>query len=99
MLYVSRESGPTEERYPQGIQFQSATVYNPEKEHMQTQKPNAPLIGADGNIFNLIGNASCTLHDAGMQEKADQMFQRIATSGSYEEALDIISEYVNFTET
>ncbi|HVJ50066.1 DUF4314 domain-containing protein [Desulfitobacterium sp.] len=43
-----------------------ATISQPEP--VQTQKPDAPLIGADGNIFNIMGIASCTLKAAGMRE-------------------------------
>jgi len=65
----------------------------------QTQKPDAPLIDANGNIFNLMGIASHTLKAAGMREQAGEMCRRITASGSYGEALNIIGEYVNFTET
>ena len=34
-------------------------------------KPNCPLIGADGNIFNLMGIASKTLRQNGMEEQAN----------------------------
>lgn len=61
------------------------------------QKPDCPLIGKDGNIFNLIGIASKTLRDNGLAEQAVQMRDRIRVSGSYDEALCIISEYVNIT--
>ena len=64
----------------------------------RTEKPDAPLLGANGNIFNLMGIASCTLKAAGIPEQANQMCQRITASGSYGEALNIIGEYVNFTE-
>ncbi len=64
----------------------------------RTEKPDAPLIGANGNIFNLAGIASRTLKAAGMREQANQMYQRITASCSYEKALNIIGEYVNFTE-
>ena len=60
-----------------------------------TQKPDCPLIGADGNIFNLMGMAARTLRDHGMGEQAQEMSKRIRASGSYDEALNIISEYVN----
>jgi len=70
----------------------------PELEQVQKLKPDAPLIGADGNIFSLMGIASRTLKSAGMQEQDDQMCQRITVSGSYGEAMNIIGEYVNFTE-
>jgi len=75
-------------------------------EHGQSQErenpdcrriPNAPLIGQDGNIFNLMGIASRTLKDNGMKAEAAEMRERITASGSYSEALFIIGEYVNIT--
>ncbi|MBC8587482.1 hypothetical protein CLLI_15370 [Clostridium liquoris] len=57
-------------------------------------KPRCKLIGEDGNIFNLMGIASRTLKKAGMKDKADEMVKRIMESGSYIEALAVISEYV-----
>ncbi|MCO5385396.1 MAG: hypothetical protein NHB14_05980, partial [Desulfosporosinus sp.] len=48
--------------------------------------------------FNLMGIASRTLKAAGIGKQADEMFERASASGSYEEALNIIGEYVNFTE-
>lgn len=57
-------------------------------------KPRCKLIGEDGNIFNLMGIASRTLKKAGMKDKADEMVKRIMESGSYNEALAVISEYV-----
>ena len=64
-----------------------------EKKH----KPDCPLIGKDGNIFNLIGIASKTLRDNGMPEQAVEMRDKVRASGSYEEALYVIGEYVNIT--
>lgn len=61
------------------------------------QKPDCPLIGEDGNIFNLMGIAARTLKENGMQEQAQEMKDRITKSGSYDEALNIIGEYVNIT--
>lgn len=61
------------------------------------QKPDCPLIGKDGNIFNLIGIASKTLRDNGMAEQAVEMRDKVRASGSYDEALCIIGEYVNIT--
>jgi len=60
-------------------------------------KPDCPLIGTDGNIFNLMGIASRTLKDCGMYDEAAAMQNRITASSSYEDALKIIGEYVNFT--
>lgn len=60
-------------------------------------KPKCPLIGANGNIFNLMGIASSTLKRNGMQEEAKEMCEKITKSGSYEMALSIISDYVDVT--
>lgn len=64
---------------------------------MEIIKPDCPLIRADGNIFNLMGIASKTLKDYGMAEQAEEMRNKIMASGSYEEALNILGEYVNIT--
>ena len=58
------------------------------------EKPKCPLIGADGNIFNLIGMASRTLRENGMREQAQEMQSGVTASGSYSEALNILGEYV-----
>lgn len=63
----------------------------------ERQKPDCPLIGQDGNIFNLIGIAARTLRENGMREEATEMTKRVTSSGSYSEALGIIGEYVNMT--
>lgn len=63
----------------------------------EKQKPNCPLIGEDGNIFHLIGIAAKTLRRNGMSAEATEMSEKVFGSGSYEEALKIIGEYVNIT--
>ena len=60
-------------------------------------KPDCPLIGQDGNIFNLVGIASRTLKRNGLTSEANEMASKVYKSGSYEEALGIIGEYVNIT--
>lgn len=57
-------------------------------------KPECPLLGKDSNIFNLMGIASRTLKENDLGEKAREMCSRIMESGSYDEALTIIGEYV-----
>ncbi len=57
-------------------------------------KPRCPLIGANGNIYNLLGMASRTLRENGMREQAQEMQSRVTASGSYSEALNILGEYV-----
>lgn len=62
------------------------------------QKPKCALIGEDGNIFNLMGIASRTLKRNRLRELAEEMWNRITSEAkSYEEALCIISEYVEIT--
>ena len=58
------------------------------------EKPTAKLIGANGNVFNLVAIASRALKNAGQREEAEKMTSRVFDSGSYDEALQIIMEYV-----
>lgn len=72
--------------------------FTEEQQKEESFKPDCPLIGQDGNIFNLMGIASRTLRQNGMSEQATEMRSRITeTAGSYSEALSIIGEYVNIT--
>lgn len=61
----------------------------------ENKKPVAPIMGADGNVFNLIGICSRALKKAGYKEQADEMTNRIQNSKSYDEALSIMMEYVD----
>lgn len=65
----------------------------------EREKPDCALIGQDGNIFNLAGIAFRTLREYGRGAEAEEMKKRIFASGSYEEALNIIGEYVNITDS
>ena len=58
-------------------------------------KPDCKLIGEDGNIFNLMARAARTLRENDLSEEAKEMRERFTSSGSYDEALCIIGEYVN----
>lgn len=60
----------------------------------EVSKPKVKLVGANGNIFNLLGIASRSLRAANQKDKATEMSNRVMSSGSYEEALSIIMEYV-----
>ena len=60
----------------------------------EQKKPECPLIGADGNIFNIMGIAARSLKNCGMGDAAKEMQSRVTSSGSYDEALAIITEYV-----
>jgi len=58
-------------------------------------KPDAPMIGADGNIFNQLSIAKKALKDNRQGYDAKEMAARVMNSNSYDEALRIITEYVN----
>lgn len=57
-------------------------------------KIEVKLIGEDGNIFNLLGIASRALKRNGQRDEAEEMSERVFKSNSYDEALIIISDYV-----
>lgn len=61
-------------------------------------KPDCPLIGANGNIYNLAAIATITLKANGKEQEACEMWQRIKESHIYDAALMVIEEYVNFVE-
>lgn len=58
------------------------------------RKIEVRLIGEDGNIFNLVGKVTRELKRAGYDEEAKELPNRVFKSESYDEALMIISEYV-----
>lgn len=58
------------------------------------KKPKAPIIGANGNVFNLIGICRHALKNAGYYDKVQEMTNRITSSKSYEDALSIMCEYI-----
>lgn len=64
-------------------------------ENQEVIKPDCELIGQDSNIFNLMGIAARTLRENGLDEQAKDMIDKVTNSGSYNEALLAISDYVN----
>ena len=68
---------------------------------VQEIKPKATLVGTDGNVFALMGVCSLAMKDYGRKhsdynatELVEQMSAKIFKSGSYSEALGIMSNYV-----
>ncbi len=60
---------------------------------------NKPLAKkpVDGNIFNIAGAAKTAMKKAGVEQTAiTEMSERMFKSKSYEEAIAIIIEYVDF---
>lgn len=64
----------------------------------QKFKPQAKIIGANGNIFNIMSISSNALKDAGLEKELKEILQRVTSSHSYDEALRIIMEYVEPAE-
>ena len=71
-----------------------------EEKNLNVEKPLCPLIGQDGNIFNLVGIAARTLREAGLRDQAKELTHRIFSGEchSYGEALCLIGEYVTITD-
>ncbi len=57
-------------------------------------KPKMELVGQDGNVFSVLGRANNLLKENRQKMDAQEMCMRVMSSGSYEDALNIISEYV-----
>ncbi|MCD8501296.1 MAG: hypothetical protein LRY71_05950 [Bacillaceae bacterium] len=57
-------------------------------------KPICKLVGEDGNIFWILGRVSRALKENGKANEAMEVSERVLASGSYEEALQIVMEYV-----
>lgn len=58
------------------------------------ERPKAKVIGENGNVFNVLAIASRALKSAGDPQSAREMSSRVLASSSYDQALKIISEYV-----
>ncbi len=56
------------------------------------EKPMCPIIRANGNIYNILGIASKTLKSNVMTDEAQEMYDRVTSSHSYDEVLGIISD-------
>ncbi|HHR7724856.1 TPA: hypothetical protein ACS9JQ_002440 [Staphylococcus aureus] len=52
------------------------------------------LIGEDGNIFNLAGKVSKELKRNGYRDLAKELQEELFKQKSYDDALNLISEYV-----
>lgn len=65
------------------------------QEQQKPVKPDCPLIGQNGNVYNLMGTAGRTLRENGLEDQAKEMCDRIMQCHSYGSALNVISDYVN----
>jgi hypothetical protein len=60
-----------------------------------TKKPHVRLTGTDGNVFFLLGKCARALNDAGQRDRAVEMYERVKSCHSYDEALQLMLEYVD----
>nr|WP_289096632.1 hypothetical protein [uncultured Dorea sp.] len=60
----------------------------------EKQRPKLQLLGHDGNIFSIMGDASTLLKKNKQTAEAKEMCKRVLESGDYYKALLIISEYI-----
>lgn len=58
------------------------------------KRPKLKLLGHDGNIFSILGDARKLLKQNGQAKEAEELFDRVMKSDNYNQALRIISEYV-----
>ena len=57
-------------------------------------KPQVCFQDADGNVFSLIALTSNALKKHGQRHKVDEMVSRMVHSNSYDEALQVMMDYV-----
>jgi hypothetical protein len=58
------------------------------------EKPVVKLIGEDGNIFSIMGKCTKALKIVGQNEQAKELTEKIFSSSSYDEALQICMQYI-----
>lgn len=78
--------------YAWGFKYNNITDKSAE---ISAQKPDAPMINSDGNIFSQLSIAKKVLIENHQGYDANEMISRVMKSDSYDEALRIITEYVN----
>lgn len=57
-------------------------------------KPICKLVGTDGNVFAIIGKVTRALKHAGQYDKSKEFMHRATNSGSYDDVLTLVHEYV-----
>lgn len=60
------------------------------------EKPVVSLDGVDGNIFSVFGAVTRALRREGMYDKAEEAKARLFQCRSYDAALQLALEYVDF---
>jgi hypothetical protein len=58
------------------------------------EKPVCQLSGTDGNVFALAGRVARALKAAGRESQVQDLWDRLVTCGSFDDALGLFTEYV-----
>ena len=61
-------------------------------------RPVVRLSGEDRNVYSLIGTVHAALSDVGLRRRAQRFVVRAYYAGSYDEALRMAEEFVEFDE-
>jgi hypothetical protein len=61
------------------------------------EKPQVELIGQDGDAFAIMGTVSKALRRAGADKEYIEQYTNAATSGDYDNLLQVTMEYANIT--
>ena len=61
---------------------------------MSTTRPKCNLVGADGNVFAIIGTVSRTLKSSGQANKAKEFRSKATACRSYDDVLQLLQDYV-----
>lgn len=59
------------------------------------EKVDAKIIGADSNVFNLLGICQRALKNNGYNAEAKELYDRVINCQNFDMALSIMQEYVN----
>jgi len=68
-----------------------------QKRRRKMTKPKCKLTGTDGNVFALVGKVRECLRKAKQGDQAALMTKEVFASGSYGDALRIMSNYVDIS--
>ena len=79
---------------PKDYLFEQVKPELQKNQETEKKRPKMELLGRDGNVFVILGAAAGLLIKAGMDQQANEMYERVMQSDSYYKALHIISEYV-----
>ena len=58
------------------------------------RRPACKLVGADGNVFSIIGRVKQALKKAGQEDRAREFVEKAFQAGCYNEVLRLCMEFV-----